>query len=304
MPRTDPDRASPARSDPERPFPRNIAIIMDGNGRWAQERRMRRILGHREGIRSVREITTECARRGVESLTLYSFSVENWKRPRAEVRYLMGLLAKFLVQERPTLMDNGVRLRAIGRLADLPSAALGALRETEALTASNPGMLLRLALSYGSRSEIADAIAAIARDVSSGALDPASVDEETLRGYLYDPDTADPDLLIRTAGEMRLSNFLLWQISYSELYVSSVCWPEFRKAQLEEAFDAYASRQRKFGGLISDAAPEGTSGPSPRPAPAAPGTSTRRSPERPPSAGPPDRPATGSGRSAPAKRPR
>ena len=243
-------KAAPARPDPSRPFPRHIAIIMDGNGRWAQERRMRRILGHREGIRSVREITTECARRGVQSLTLYSFSVENWKRPSAEVRYLMSLLAKFLVKERPTLMENGVRLRAIGRLTDLPAPALAALRETEEITRENPGMLLRLALSYGGRAEIADALKQVARDARAGVIDPDRIDEETLRGYLYDPETPDPDLLIRTAGEMRISNFLLWQISYSELYVSPVCWPEFRKADLEEALEAYASRKRKFGGLL------------------------------------------------------
>lgn len=253
-------KAANARTDPSRPFPRHIAIIMDGNGRWAQERRLRRILGHREGIRSVREITTECARLGVESLTLYSFSVENWKRPSAEVRYLMGLLAKFLVAERPTLMKNDVRLRAIGRLRDLPKPALAALRETEKLTRDNSGMLLRLALSYGGRTEIADALKRVAEDAVSGALDPESIDEETLRAYLYDPETPDPDLLIRTAGEMRISNFLLWQISYSELYVSPVCWPEFRKPELEAALEAYASRKRKFGGLIADAPPAGAAG--------------------------------------------
>jgi undecaprenyl diphosphate synthase len=248
-----------ARPDPGGAIPRHVAIIMDGNGRWAQERRMRRILGHREGIRSVREITTECARMGVESLTLYAFSVENWKRPSTEIRFLMKLLAEFLVKERPTLMENRVRLRAIGRLADLPAPALAALRKTEALTQENPGMLLRLALSYGSRAEIADAVKGIAADVRSGALDPEDVDEETLRAYLYDPATPDPDLLIRTAGEMRISNFLLWQISYSELFVSPVCWPEFRKRELLDAFAAYARRKRKFGGLIADApAPQAT----------------------------------------------
>jgi undecaprenyl diphosphate synthase len=247
-----------ARPDPGSPFPRHIAIIMDGNGRWAQERAMRRILGHREGIRSVREITTECARMGVASLTLYAFSVENWKRPSTEVRFLMKLLAEFLVKERPTLMENGVRLRAIGRLADLPAPALAALRKTEALTARNTGMLLRLALSYGSRAEIADALKRVAEAARDGALDPADIDEETLRAYLYDPETPDPDLLIRTAGEMRVSNFLLWQISYSELFVSRVCWPEFRKPQLQEALSAYASRKRKFGGLIAEAPPART----------------------------------------------
>jgi len=246
-------KADIPRSGATEPIPRHIAIIMDGNGRWAQERSLRRILGHREGIRSVREITTECARMGVESLTLYAFSVENWKRPSTEVRYLMKLLAEFLVKERPTLMDNQVRLLAIGRLSDLPAPALAALRKTEAMTRGNTGMLLRLALSYGSRAEIADALKQIAKDAQAGVLDPEDIDEETIRAYLYDPATPDPDLLIRTAGEMRVSNFLLWQISYSELFVSNVCWPEFRKPELLEAIAAYQRRKRKFGGLIADA---------------------------------------------------
>ena len=228
---------------------------MDGNGRWAQQRGMRRIFGHREGIRSVREITTECARMGVRSLTLYAFSVENWKRPGLEVRYLMRLLRKFLIQERPTLLSNGVRLRGIGRIDTLPDEAREALAETERLTAGGDGMLLRLALSYGSRSEIADALAKAVRDAQNGKLDPEQVDEETLRRYLYDPTTPDPDLLIRTAGEMRVSNFLLWQISYSEIYIAEECWPEFRAPQLHAALRDYAGRVRKFGGLINEAAP-------------------------------------------------
>jgi len=243
-----------SRPDLGGPFPEHIAVIMDGNGRWAQERGMRRVFGHREGIDSVREITTECARMGVESLTLYAFSVENWRRPRVEVRYLMRLLRRFLIQERPTLMDNGVRIRAIGRLESLPPEPLAALRETEELTRDNPGMLLRLALSYGARTELADAVRGLVADVRAGRLDPDAIDEETLRGYLYDPETPDPDLLIRTAGEKRLSNFLLWQISYAELYVSDVCWPEFRKPQLLQAMRDYASRVRKYGGLVSDRA--------------------------------------------------
>jgi undecaprenyl diphosphate synthase len=246
------------RPDLGGPFPEHIAVIMDGNGRWAQERGMRRVLGHREGIASVREITTECARMGVGSLTLYAFSVENWKRPRAEVRYLMRLLRRFLIAERDTLMENGVRLRSIGRVADLPAEALSELRAIESLTAENDGMLLRLALSYGSRTELADAAAALARDVRAGRLAPDDVDEETLRRYLYDPETPDPDLLIRTAGEMRLSNFLLWQVSYAEIYVSRVCWPDFRRAELLAAMRDYASRVRKYGGLVADL-------PSPRP---------------------------------------
>ncbi len=249
-------RMQPVRPDLGGPFPAHIAIIMDGNGRWAERQSLRRIFGHKEGIHSVREITTEAARMGVESLTLYAFSHENWKRPAPEIRYLMSLLRRFLVDELPTLMENGVRLRAIGRLDDLPSGALRELRRTEAATASNDGMLLRLALSYGGRTEIADAVRRIALDVKAGALDAASIDEETMRAYLYDPETPDPDLLVRTAGEMRVSNFLLWQISYSELFVSNVCWPEFRRAELLEAMRAYAGRKRKFGGLVADQAPD------------------------------------------------
>ncbi len=234
-------------------LPAHIAIIMDGNGRWAAQRHLPRVEGHRAGIDSVRDVVEGSARLGIKVLTLYAFSVENWKRPSTEVRFLMKLLAEFLVKERPTLMENRVRLRAIGRLADLPAPALAALRKTEAMTSENPGMLLRLALSYGSRAEIADAVKGIAADVRAGALDPEDIDEETLRAYLYDPATPDPDLLIRTAGEMRISNFLLWQISYSELFVAPVCWPEFRKRELLQAFAAYAGRKRKFGGLIADA---------------------------------------------------
>lgn len=246
------------RPDLGGPFPAHIAVIMDGNGRWAEGRGLRRVFGHKEGITSVREITTECARMGVESLTLFAFSVENWKRPDPEVRYLMRLLRQFLIDERPTLMENRVRLRAIGRLDDLPKGALTELRRTEEITASNDGMLLRLALSYGSRTEIAEAVRQIALDAKHGVLDPARIDDETLRAYLYDPETPDPDLLIRTAGEMRISNFLLWQISYSELYVAPVCWPEFRRAELMEALRAYAGRKRKFGGLIQDVPTNGT----------------------------------------------
>ncbi|MBK7875803.1 MAG: isoprenyl transferase [Planctomycetes bacterium] len=244
-----------ARPDFGGPFPEHIAIIMDGNGRWAEGQGLRRVFGHKEGIGSVREITTECARMGVGSLTLYAFSVENWKRPGPEVRYLMSLLKKFLIEERRTLMDNGVRLRAIGRISDLPAGVLEELRRTEELTKDNPGMLLRLALSYGSRTELADALRHVVRDAKDGLIAVEDVDEETLRDYLYDTTTPDPDLLIRTAGEMRLSNFLLWQISYTEFYVTDVCWPQFRKTELLAALRDFAGRKRKFGGLIADVAP-------------------------------------------------
>ena len=241
------------RPDLGGPFPEHIAVIMDGNGRWAKGRGMVRVFGHREGIASVREITTECAKMGVKSLTLYAFSVENWKRPRQEVAFLMELLEQFLLEERPTLMRNDVRLRAIGRIEDLPKAVLTRLRETEELTAKNEGMLLRLALSYGARAEIADALKLFARDVAAGKVRESEIDDETLRRYLYDATTPDPDLLIRTSGELRISNFLLWQISYSELYVAKECWPEFRRPQLLAALEDYARRVRKFGGLVSDA---------------------------------------------------
>ena len=247
------DKVPIHRPDFGGPFPEHIAVIMDGNGRWARGRGLRRVFGHKEGIGSVREITTECARMGVKSLTLYAFSVENWKRPRTEVQFLMGLLEEFLVKERATLMDNRVRLRAIGRVDDLPKDALARLRETEQLTAQNDGMLLRLALSYGARAEIADALKAFAREVRAGQVDIEAIDEETLRRYLYDPSTPDPDLLIRTSGEMRLSNFLLWQVSYAEIYVARECWPEFRRPQLLAALEDYAKRVRRFGGLVSDA---------------------------------------------------
>jgi len=228
-------------------LPQNVAIIMDGNGRWATERGRARVFGHVAGVQSVREVTTECARLGLQSLTLYAFSVENWKRPSAEVRYLMRLLRAYLRRELKTLMDNGVRLRCIGRLDDLPAKTLSELRRTEAKTASNKGLVLRLALSYGGRSEIADALKAYGRDVRAGIADPEQVDEETLRAYLYDAQTPDPDLIVRTAGEMRLSNFLLWQLSYSELHVSPICWPDFRTEALHTAFRDYAQRERRFG---------------------------------------------------------
>jgi undecaprenyl diphosphate synthase len=240
------------RHDLGGPLPQHVAIIMDGNGRWAERLGWRRVWGHREGAQSVREITTACAELGVKSLTLYAFSVENWKRPRREVEYLMRLLSRYLIEERTTLMQNGIRLSAIGRVADLPARVRDTLGQTEELTANNSGMHLRLALSYGSRSEIADALRAVAEDARAGVLDPASIDEETLRSYLYDPHTPDPDLLIRTAGEMRLSNFMLWQCSYTEFHVSRACWPEFRRPQLLEAFADFARRVRKFGGLIQD----------------------------------------------------
>ncbi len=241
------------RPDLGGPFPAHLAVIMDGNGRWAQKQGFKRVFGHEKGVKAVRTIVTECARMGVESLTLYAFSVENWKRPEHEIRFLMGMLERFLIDERSTLMENDVRLRGLGRLDDLPEGALRELRCTENLTASNNGMLLRLALSYGSRTELGDALQRYGAAVLAGHEDPKLANEETLRRYLYDAHTPDPDLLIRTAGELRLSNFLLWQSSYTELYVTETCWPDFGREDLLAALRAYASRNRKFGGLNTPA---------------------------------------------------
>ncbi|HET6204419.1 MAG TPA: isoprenyl transferase [Planctomycetota bacterium] len=230
-------------------IPRHVAIIMDGNGRWARRRRLRRVLGHRAGIRAVREVVTECARLGVESLTLYAFSVENWRRPRGEVEYLMGLLKRFLIGEREEIARNRIRLTSIGRIEDLPEDVRRELRRTEEMSAGNGGMRLCLALSYGGRAEIADAVRRIAEKAARGEIEPREVTEEVLRAHLYDATLPDPDLLIRTAGEMRVSNFLLWQISYTEFYVTPKCWPEFGKRELHEAIEEYRRRERKFGGL-------------------------------------------------------
>jgi undecaprenyl diphosphate synthase len=231
--------------------PTSIAVIMDGNGRWARSRGLMRIQGHKRGIRAVREVATEAARLGVKALTLYAFSEENWQRPRREVRLLMALLKRFLVQERPILMENRIRLLHAGRTEKLPADVLGLLRETQEQTAENDGMRLCLAISYGGRAELADAMRRIAESVKAGALAPEDIDEGTIRAHLYQPGLPDPDLLIRTAGEMRVSNFLLWQISYSEIYVSQVCWPDFRKEHLWEALQDFGRRRRKFGKVVS-----------------------------------------------------
>jgi undecaprenyl diphosphate synthase len=229
--------------------PRSCAIIMDGNGRWARSRGLERIRGHERGIQAVRETVEECARLGVEGLTLYAFSEENWSRPQREISMLMRLLVRFLVDERPTLMDNGVRLLHVGRRARLSPEVLRTLDESVALTASNTGMRLGLAISYGGRAEIVDAVRRIAERVRAGELDPASIDEQVFRSHLYHPEIPDPDLLIRTAGELRVSNFLLWQISYAEMHVEEVCWPDFRKEHLHAAFREFGRRVRKFGAV-------------------------------------------------------
>jgi undecaprenyl diphosphate synthase len=238
---------------PER-MPRHIAVIMDGNGRWAIKRGLERMRGHQEGAKTVRTIVTECARLrkergGPDYLTLYSFSLENWKRPASEVTFLMQMYIDYLRQERGTLMDNNIRFQQIGRLENLPDPVLDEMNQTVELTRHNTGMTLVLALNYGSRAEIVDAVRAIADEVKSGDLDPRRIDEDTISSHLYTAGMPDPDLLIRTAGEMRVSNYLLWQISYAELVVSPVLWPDFAEADLHDAIREFATRNRRFGAL-------------------------------------------------------
>jgi undecaprenyl diphosphate synthase len=230
-------------------LPRHVAIIMDGNGRWAEARGLPRIMGHRRGIQSVRAVVEEGCRLGLEQLTLYCLSVENWKRPPRELKFLMRLLRHFLVVERAELMEQNVRLTMIGRREGLPEDVLRALDRTAGETAANAGMTLCLAVNYGGRTEIAGAARRLAQDARSGALDPAQVDEATFAAYLGTADMPEPDLLVRTAGEMRVSNFLLWEISYAEIWVTDVLWPDFRADDLLAACRSFAARQRKFGGL-------------------------------------------------------
>jgi undecaprenyl diphosphate synthase len=249
IPREGLERLAALGLKPEQ-LPRHVAIIMDGNGRWAEARGMPRILGHRRGIRSVRAMVEECCRLGLDQLTLYCLSVENWKRPARELKFLMRLLRHFLVVERPELQQQNIRLVMIGHREGLPKDVLKELDHTADLTATHTGMTLCLAINYGGRTELADAARQLACDVRAGRLEPEQVDESTLASYLSTAGQPDPDLLIRTAGEMRVSNFLLWQISYAELWVTDVLWPDFRAADLHEALIAYAGRRRKFGGLV------------------------------------------------------
>jgi undecaprenyl diphosphate synthase len=234
-------------------LPRHVAIIMDGNGRWAQARGMPRIVGHRRGIQSVRAVVEEGCRLGLKQLTLYCLSVENWKRPPRELTFLLRLFRHFLVVERGELLEQNVRLTMIGRRDGLPTDVLRELDKTTGETAENTGMTLCLAVNYGGRLEIADAAHRIAKDVHAGVLDPDRVDETVFASYLATAGMTDPDLLIRTAGELRVSNFLLWQISYSELWVTETLWPDFRGDDLMEACRAFAGRKRKFGGLPVEA---------------------------------------------------
>ena len=235
-------------------YPRHIAVIMDGNGRWAVQRGLERVRGHQQGATAVRKIVTECARlrrehEGPDYLTLYSFSLENWKRPMDEVSFLMQMYVDYLRQELPTLMENNIRFRQIGRLENLPQPVLDQVDLTLEETKNNDGLNLVLALNYGSRAEITDAVQAIAREVRNGTLSPEEVNESVISSHLYTAGMPDPDLLIRTAGEMRISNYLLWQISYAELVVSPVLWPDFGVDDLHAAIYDFSKRNRRFGAL-------------------------------------------------------
>jgi len=237
--------------EPEQ-MPRHIAVIMDGNGRWAHQRGLPRIGGHIEGASHVREIVTHCARLGLEALTLYSFSAENWRRPQKEVDALMNLYVEYLVKERQTIIDNNVKMMQIGRREGLPEAVLRELDNTLEASKDNTGLKLCLAINYGARNEIVDAVRNLARKVKEGKLDPGQIDIQHINDALYTAGVPDPDLLVRTAGEMRISNFLLWQISYTEIYVTDVLWPDFRKEHLNNAIRTYAERERRYGGIKSD----------------------------------------------------
>jgi undecaprenyl diphosphate synthase len=226
---------------------------MDGNGRWAQRRGRARIWGHRAGVSSVRATAIESARLGIERLTLFAFSQENWKRPRREVDILWKLLRQFLVRERDEIMGNDIRFEAIGRLGGLPDFVRREIDEVGRLSAGNRGMTLCLALNYGGRAELVDACRALVERAARGEVSPEDLDEDAVARHLYAPTAPDPDLLVRTAGEMRVSNFLLWQISYSEFHVTPACWPEFREPHLHEALRAYAGRDRRFGALPAGA---------------------------------------------------
>jgi undecaprenyl diphosphate synthase len=230
-------------------LPAHVAIIMDGNGRWAKQRHQPRIEGHRIGAESVRAVVRAAGEIGIKYLTLYAFSVENWNRPKEEVDTLMKFLAQYLKNESAELARNNVRLEAIGQIYRLPESTQEQLKKTIENLSKNNGLSLILALSYGGRTEIVEAVRSIADQVKRGDIEPAEITEQVISQHLYTSNLPDPDLLIRTSGEMRLSNFLLWQISYAELVVTPTLWPDFRKAQFFEALEEYARRHRRFGGL-------------------------------------------------------
>jgi undecaprenyl diphosphate synthase len=241
-------RLEAAGLDPDT-LPRHIAIIMDGNGRWAQQRGLPRVEGHQRGTQSVRGTVEECCRLGIEQLTLYCLSVENWKRPQLELDFLMALLHQYLLEERAEIMEQNIRFTTIGRRDGLPNEVLREIDENIRLSRENKGLTLCLAINYGGRTELIDAARVLARQVQQGTLTPEQIDESAFEAALYTAGMPEPDLLIRTAGEMRVSNFLLWQISYAELWVTDRCWPEFDAETLHDALRDFARRERRFGGL-------------------------------------------------------
>lgn len=232
--------------DPAR-LPRHVAVIMDGNGRWAAKKRLPRIAGHRAGADAVRRTVESAARLGLECLTLYAFSTENWKRPRFEIRALMDLLVEYLRKELHSLKENNIQFRMIGRSDELHLSVLEQIRKAELATFQNTGLRLNIALNYGGRAEIVDAFRALAHEVAAGRLNPTDINEETIQNNLYTNALPDPDLLIRTSGEMRVSNFLLWQIAYAELHVTSTLWPDFSERDLLLALTEYQKRDRRYG---------------------------------------------------------
>jgi undecaprenyl diphosphate synthase len=249
------DRRIATQLDPKR-LPGHIAIIMDGNGRWARRRNFPRILGHKAGVDPVRTVVETCAQLGLEALTLYAFSVENWKRPRHEIEGLWRLLRIYLRRELPNLMQNDIQLMAIGRLESLPTPVQEELQTAVDKTLQNRGMRLNLAINYGGRTELVDAVNSILDDARvDGSLSSLEITEDAIAGHLYTAGLRDPDLVIRTSGEMRISNFLLWQVAYSELYVTDTLWPDFTRTELLEAIFEYQNRERRFGGLARNPAP-------------------------------------------------
>ncbi len=230
-------------------MPQHIAIIMDGNGRWAQRRHLPRVAGHRAGVKSARGVIESCARLEVSALTLYAFSLENWRRPKAEIDFLMRLLREYLRKELPIIHKNNIRLLVIGRPEQLPAEVQQDIEQAMRLTAGNTGMRLAVALNYGGRAELVDAFNAVLDRVRHNGFSTYRVDEQTIADHLYTAGLPDPDLLIRTSGEMRVSNFLLWQIAYAEIYVTETLWPDFSRAQLLEALLDFQKRERRYGGL-------------------------------------------------------
>ncbi len=228
-------------------LPKHLAIIMDGNGRWAKQKGRLRVFGHEHGVKAVRDVAVNCSKLGIKFLTLYAFSTENWKRPKIEVDTLMKLLVSSLKKELPTLNENDIKLNAIGNIESLPARALAELKEVIAKTSQNSTMTLTLALSYGSREEIKNAIQSISTKVKNNIISPENIDETIINNHLYTRNLPDVDLLIRTSGEHRISNFLLWQIAYAELYFIDVFWPDFKEHHLLEAIKNYQHRERRFG---------------------------------------------------------